>query len=123
MQAFLLQQFQAQHAAYQDQWPDAQFLVIEIDGLTAGCLYRHWSAGVCHIIDLALLPEYRGAGLGARLLTATIDEAREAAAKVTLRVRQDNPAQRLYHRLGFRVEADEGIHLLMGRAPDGPPRA
>lgn len=60
-------------------------------------------ADQAHINNLAVRPELRGRGLGARLLEAAIDEARMLGATIlTLEVRQSNvPAQRLYERAGF----------------------
>ncbi len=56
-----------------------------------------------HITTLAVVPEWRGRGLGTRLMLALADAAVEAgAAHLTLEVRLSNaPAQRLYRRFGF----------------------
>ena len=66
-------------------------------------------AGLCDYPDeafvqtLAVAPPAQGRGLGARLLTALLDEAdRRGQRSVSLEVRADNaPAQRLYDRHGF----------------------
>lgn len=56
-----------------------------------------------HITNVALLPEYRGRGLGEKLMIALMAEARGRGAKsITLEVRASNsPAKRLYAKLGF----------------------
>jgi ribosomal-protein-alanine N-acetyltransferase len=56
-----------------------------------------------HINNLAVLPEYRGRGLGTRLLDFILREAsREGARWATLEVRRSNEgARRLYARMGF----------------------
>ena len=67
-------------------------------------------AGLCAYPDeafvqtMAVAPTHRGAGLGARLLLALLEEAdRRGLTTVLLEVRADNPpAQRLYERHGFR---------------------
>ncbi len=53
--------------------------------------------------DLAVLPEFRGNGIGGRLLDAVCQQARElGCCKVTLEVRESNAAaERLYRRHGF----------------------
>ena len=53
---------------------------------------------------LAVAPEVQGEGLGGLLLQALLDEAgRRRKSTVSLEVRADNePAQRLYRRFGFR---------------------
>lgn len=55
-----------------------------------------------NIHDLAVLPSARGRGVGRALLGAVEDEARRrGCCKLTLEVRQDNPAAGLYRALGF----------------------
>ncbi len=56
-----------------------------------------------NVHDLAVLPEFRGGGIGGRLLDAVCQHARElGCCKVTLEVRESNAAaERLYRRRGF----------------------
>lgn len=54
-------------------------------------------------LSLCVLPGYRGAGLGARLIGAAVAEARRRSLPaLSLSVEDGNPARRLYERLGFR---------------------
>ena len=59
---------------------------------------------IADVQTIAVVPEREGAGVGSRLLTLLIEEARRrGAADVLLEVRRDNPrAQRLYQWFGFR---------------------
>jgi ribosomal protein S18 acetylase RimI-like enzyme len=71
---------------------------------------------------VAVLPAHRGGGIGARLLTALLDAARGTFDAVSLSVRADNPARRLYERLGFRTvgESDVGatsVTMRIGLTP------
>lgn len=61
------------------------------------------------IIGLGLMPEYRGRGIGAALMTAALERAwAKGFTRIELTVRADNlRAKRLYERLGFTVE---GLH-------------
>ncbi len=61
-----------------------------------------------HITNIAVLPEYRGQGLGEKLLKSVMNlAARKGALTVTLEVRVSNiPAKSMYQKLGFR---DGGI--------------
>ena len=70
-------------------------------------------------IDIALLPAHRGQGLGAALLRDLIDEAAAAGKTVSLHVEKSNPAMRLYGRLGFKSEEDNGVHERMRWSPPG----
>ena len=54
------------------------------------------------IHDVAVLPEARGMGVGTKLLNTVKQEAEEmGCSKITLEVRTDNPAKKLYEREGF----------------------
>jgi ribosomal protein S18 acetylase RimI-like enzyme len=66
-----------------------------------------------NIHDLAVLPNYRRRGVGARLLQAVKDEAaRRGYCKVTLEVREDNrTARRLYERAGFTAGTSGGTPI------------
>jgi ribosomal protein S18 acetylase RimI-like enzyme len=55
-------------------------------------------------LAIAIRPSARGRGVGSALLRAFLDVARTRFAAVTLSVREENPAVRLYERHGFVVE-------------------
>jgi ribosomal protein S18 acetylase RimI-like enzyme len=61
-----------------------------------------------HLFALEVAPERRGQGIGGSIVRYVVDEARRRKREsVYLEVRVDNPARRLYQRLGFRrVGAD-----------------
>ena len=65
------------------------------------------------MIDLSLMPDQRGAGVGGAIFRDTIATARAAGKPVTLHVDRFNPAIALYRRLGFRVEEEMPFHLRM----------
>jgi ribosomal protein S18 acetylase RimI-like enzyme len=112
-QAFVNQQFAAQDAHYRQHYPTAQFQIIEFGNTPVGRLYvDHWASEI-RIIDIALLPAYRGQGIGTHFLTQLQEEARAAAKVLTIHVEKFNPALRLYERLGFSVQEDKGVYLLM----------
>jgi ribosomal protein S18 acetylase RimI-like enzyme len=111
--AFLDRQFKAQHADYQKTYPKADWLVTMRGGEAIGRLYiDRWPTEHC-IIDIALLPEHRGKGLGEALLRDLMDEAAACGKPVMIYVEKFNPAMRLYHRLGFKAEQDKEVYELM----------
>ena len=116
--AFLNYQFQAQHAHYQQYYPDADWLLIAHDGEDVGRLYIERWPSQHRIIDIAFLPEHRGRGFGEALLRDLLDDAANVGKDVSIHVEKFNPAMRLYRRLGFATEEDKGVYDLMRwRAP------
>jgi ribosomal protein S18 acetylase RimI-like enzyme len=111
--AFLDQQFRAQHAHYQQYYPEADWLVTMLAGEDIGRLYIERWPSQHRIIDIAFLPEHRGRGLGAALLQDLLDEAAAAGRDMSIHVEKFNPAMRLYRRLGFATEEDKGVYDLM----------
>jgi RimJ/RimL family protein N-acetyltransferase len=77
--------------------------------------HRHAGA-----LGMGLLPEFRGQGLGRRLLAATIEDARRfGLERVELSVYQSNArAQRLYASMGFVVEGVRRRHRKLDGAYD-----
>jgi ribosomal protein S18 acetylase RimI-like enzyme len=116
-EAFLRMQFNAQHKYYQEQFPDASYLIILRDGVPAGRLYLgRWESEI-RIIDITLVPEHRNAGIGTFLLGELFAEGDQAGKPVSIHVERFNPALRLYERLGFTQVADQGVYYLMERRP------
>jgi ribosomal protein S18 acetylase RimI-like enzyme len=112
---FLEQQFTAQDIHYRENYPGASLDVIEVGGAPAGRLYvARWPREI-RIMDIALLPEFRGQGIGTRLLAALLEEADRDGRTLSIHVERMNPALRLYRRLGFEVREDKGVYLLLER--------
>ena len=98
---FLDFQFGAQHDYYREQFPAARFDLVLVDGEPAGRLYVDRRDDEIRLIDIALLPEFRRRGIGGELMRRVLDEGREAGLPVQIHVEQNNPAMRLYDRLGL----------------------
>jgi GNAT superfamily N-acetyltransferase len=111
--AFLESQFALQRHHYRTYYPATEFAVLEKNGVPAGRLYVDRQANNLCVIDISLLPEWRGHGTGTALMNALCAEARAAGKKVSIAVEKFNPAQTLYRRLGFREVSDEGAHWFM----------
>jgi GNAT superfamily N-acetyltransferase len=110
---FCQRQFDAQSAHYRENYPGASLQIIEREGVAIGRLYvAHWERQI-RIMDIALLPEHRGAGIGTKLLRDLQEEARSAGKSLTIHVERFNPALQLYQRLGFQQIEDKGVYLLM----------
>ncbi len=119
--AFLTMQFTAQHQYYQDYYPAAAYQLILLAGEPIGRLYLNRGASEYRIIDIALLPAFRGQGWGSTLLRQLQTEAAQAGCPITIHVERFNPALRLYERLGFRLREDQGVYLLLGWSAHADP--
>jgi len=111
--AFIEQQFAAQDVHYRKHYPGATLDVIELDGSRAGRLYVHRGARDIRIMDIALMPEFRGRGIGSDLLRSLITEAEASGRTLSIHVEHNNPARRLYERLGFQYAGEHGVYVLM----------
>jgi ribosomal protein S18 acetylase RimI-like enzyme len=119
-EAFLDQQFNAQHTYYQQVFSTADYMIVMLGDQPAGRLYLDRRRIEFRIIDISLLPAFRNQGLGSFLLKQVITEASEAGKPVTIHVEHNNPALRLYERLGFVIKEEvNGVYWLMERNP-GP---
>lgn len=114
---FVRSQHRAQQAHYDANHPNASFQIVLIDGSPAGRMYMQRAEDGIHLLDIALLPEHRGAGVGTALLEGLLAEADERGVKVTAHVERHNRALALYGRLGFRQIADGEVYLLIERPP------
>jgi ribosomal protein S18 acetylase RimI-like enzyme len=124
-QFFLDDQFRLQHLHFTGLFARADFLALVRSSLFAGpCdagrLYLDRSAPWWRIIDIGLVPELRGCGIGTALIEGIQSAAMAAGAGgVALQVARDNPrARALYLRLGFVDDgAPEGFHQPMQWRP------
>ncbi len=114
---FVQMQFQAQHAWYQEHYGDAQFDLVLMDDDPVGRLYVHRRASEIRLVDISLIPELRGKGIGSALLRELMAEAETAGKPLTIHVEKYNPAMRLYLRLGFKPIEDRGPYDLMEWKP------
>jgi len=110
---FLDSQFEAQKHHYDRFYADAEFLIIEKDGQPIGRIYIDKGSADWCLIDIALMPEWRGSGIGTMLVRELMDGAAAEGKAVTLFVEYFNPAKHLYDRLGFQPTGTNGVYYEM----------
>lgn len=95
-------------------------LVAEVERKVIGAAWCRIMEDYGHIdsstpsLAISLLPEYRGLGIGTQLLNALLLLLRENGyLRASLSVQKENPALRLYQRMGFRIVAEKGTEYLM----------
>jgi ribosomal protein S18 acetylase RimI-like enzyme len=101
-EAFLHMQFQAQTKHYRAYYPNAEYQIIQREArIPIGRLIVDRADDSMLIVDIALLPEYRNAGIGTTIIQQLMTEAAPIHQPIILRVEFFNPAIKLYSRLGF----------------------
>lgn len=110
---FIEQQFGAQHAYYQEHFKDASFDLVIIHGKQAGRLYLDERNDEFRILDIALLPGFRGQGWGSKILAEIQRLAKIKGKRVGIHVEKNNPAMTLYLRMGFENREDKGVYQFM----------
>lgn len=95
-------QYGAQAAGYRAAYPRARYLVVECDGVPLGRAVIDEDGEALRLVDIALLPQARGAGIGTALIAGWQREAAGSGRKMALSVLHTNArARRLYEALGF----------------------
>ena len=110
-------------AAYLAGWPGAgERGVVAVDGTPLGAAWWRFLPGGYGFVradvpevSVGVLPEHRGRGAGTALLRALAASAEaDGLAGLSLSVERDNPAVRLYRRLGFvEVAGDQGALTML----------
>ena len=109
---FLDLQFRASQGRHQS-FPGAEFQIVMLDGADAGRLIVHRTREEVLLVDIALLPRHRNAGIGAALFQRLFGEAAGSKKPLRLHVLKGNRAARLYQRLGFVAIGETDMHLHM----------
>lgn len=113
-QNFLDQQFNLQHQHYLSHYGDADFLVIEHSNIVQGRYYLLRTAPEHLIVDICLMAQYRGLGIGRALIQASQSEAKALRHGMQLQVIKFNTrALALYENLGFKINGGSDMHHYM----------
>ena len=108
-QAFIKMQFLVRERTH----PRADDRIIVLDERAIGRIMVDRSEAAILLRDIALLPEYRNAGIGSRLIQDLMKEAAAAGKAVRLHVVASSPAVRFYERLGFSRTGNDAAYLEM----------
>ncbi len=114
---FIRVQFHLQHTQYMRNYLSPSFDVIMLGNTPVGRLYIDRTPEEIRIIDICLLPGYRGRGIGAGLMRKIMREGDASGIPVTLHVEKNNPALSLYRRLGFEQVNSTEVYYFMKRLP------
>jgi ribosomal protein S18 acetylase RimI-like enzyme len=122
-----LGEYVAQVSGWDEEWEQQNFRerfdpdrrqIIRIDGEDAGA-FGFYADGDHVLLDyLAILPEYQRRGIGSRLISSVVEEARKLGKPVRVQVLKTNPATQLYKRLGFDIVEEAERHFIMKWSPE-----
>ena len=115
--AFMKMQFEAQRTDYERRHPGARCHVVQLRRCPIGRLWVAEDARRVTVLDISLVAELRGQGIGGECLRRLLRRADAARLDVELEVVLGNPARRLYERLGFRPVGAGDVRLAMVREP------
>jgi len=112
-EAFLNMQFELRDRQYREIYPNSQTEIILCEGVPAGAMITEQGTNDILLVDIALLPEFRGRGIGAEILR----KLQSNGKKIILHVLKQNPAVHLYTRLGFVSVNEDSMYLTMEWTP------
>jgi GNAT superfamily N-acetyltransferase len=114
--AFINHQFTAQLAHYREKNPAAEHSVIMFGEQRVGRLYFERGAEFHHILDVTVLPAFRGHGIGGLLLEDLVAEADREGKSLSVYVETISPrSQRFFENFGFVAVSESGIHRRLER--------
>jgi ribosomal protein S18 acetylase RimI-like enzyme len=118
-ESILKLQFVAQQRDYAVRFPTGDHRLVLLDDAPVGRLWVARDETATHLLDVSLLPAYRGRGIGTYLLQRLLAEAAERRRPFRLMVLKVNvQALRLYQRLGLAITADAEPYWLLERRAD-----
>jgi ribosomal protein S18 acetylase RimI-like enzyme len=109
-------QFRAQSMSIRLDHPRADKKIVMVDDAPVGRIIVDADGLDIEVIDVALLPEFRGHGIGSSVLRGVLAHADRVGRSVKLHVEKQSRAVRLYERLGFAISADVGMYFAMSRS-------
>lgn len=118
-ESFIEFQFNAQYSHYSSSYDNIDFKIILLNNVSVGRLYLWETENQIRIVDISLLPESTGKGIGSKILNSLIQQSEQLGKKLNIHVEYYNPALRLYERLGFEKTDDTGMYFFMERYPSG----
>ncbi len=104
-----------QTARFARLWMPAEVRIITADGMDAGWMQASESGPQVVLKQMYLAPRYQRQGIGSQILRLRLDEWAATNKAVVLGVLKNNPARRLYERLGFAVTSETDTKFMMRR--------
>ncbi|MEY8214890.1 MAG: GNAT family N-acetyltransferase [Colwellia sp.] len=107
----LYMQFKAKMCHYQKSFPTCNTYLIYDDNLLCGYILTSIEGCTFRIIDIEVLPQCQGKGIGSWVIDKAIASAGEGISLVRLSVLKTNNAKALYIKLGFTLKTEDDIYF------------
>lgn len=109
-ESFIAMQFEMQSRAYAIQYPNAVQQIVLCDNLPAGRLIIDRSGMEITLVDISVLPEFRGRGVASHLIAQLQAESKAIILSVD---KANVRARRLYEKHGFIVNGESELSFAM----------
>jgi ribosomal protein S18 acetylase RimI-like enzyme len=115
--SFVRMQFDARHRGYEATYPSAENSVISVGDTPVGSIIVFRAQNEIRLVDVALLLEFRGRGIGEELVRMLMSEGARSGLPLRLSVLRSNRAAHLYERLGFIAKGGDALYCEMEWVP------
>jgi ribosomal protein S18 acetylase RimI-like enzyme len=113
-ESIILEQFKMEKQQLEQIYPNAEFSIIKLNEEPIGRIYIYYGETTNRIVEIGLLEDYRGLGIGQRLMTTVIGNATKMKKNVRLQVAWFNQrAYKFYERIGFKVIENQEVFFEM----------
>ena len=103
------------------EYPGAVSHIVQADGADAGWAVVHTTQDEVRLVDIMVLPELRGKGIGAAAIAQICATAADRPVRLEVNL-MNSGARRLYERFGFRVTGQDDVQYLMEKRLQCPNR-
>ena len=108
---FVEHQFDAQTRHYREVYPASKHLIINWNDEPVGRLFISSDPEEIAILDVTVLEEYRGRGIGTRIIESLTSDAAASQQRVRIYVEFFNPSGAFFQRRGFEPAEQDGIYI------------
>ena len=96
-----------QDRQFEEKWAVQNYQIVELSGQRVGAIWISEEPDHLWLREIQIAPSHQNQGIGTKLLTKVMGEAKTSGVPIRLRVLTENRAKALYVRLGFK---DIGMH-------------
>lgn len=111
--SFLRSQLAVQTREYTSRYPQAEHSIVLVNGREVGRSFIVRQPDELHVLDVAVLPEERGYGVGSELVRRWQREAADAGVPLTICVETFNSSLSFFANRGFQATEQNGFHVQM----------